>query len=45
VIIVEESNIKREQATQRVEGSREAAASITTRAVASIEEVIVAISP
>ncbi len=43
--IVNESNIRRENAARRYEGSREAASTITARVVASIEEGIVAVSP
>ena len=43
--IVEKSNRRRERAVARSEGSREAAARIAARAVACVEEALVAVSP
>ncbi len=42
---MEESNKRRERVVARSEGSREVAARITARAVASLEEARVAVSP
>jgi hypothetical protein len=42
---VEEFNRRREMAASRSEGSREAAARIAARVVASVDEALVAVSP